>query len=80
MKIGIKAVNHWKSLFSDQNCKFDKEININGKEIEPLVTWGTSPQDVSPVTGVVPDPNKETNADRKIAMQRSLDYIYRIKS
>ena len=70
-----KAVNYWKSLFSDQNCKFDKEININGKEIEPLVTWGTSPQDVSPVTGVVPDPNKETNADRKIAMQRSLEYM-----
>ena len=49
----------WKTLFSDDGCKFDKEININGKEIEPLVTWGTSPQDVSPVTGVVPDPNKE---------------------
>ena len=44
-------------------------------EIEPLVTWGTSPQDVSPVTGVVPDPNKESNIDRKMAMQRSLEYM-----
>ena len=70
-----KAVKFWKSLYSDPNCKFDKEININGKEIEPLVTWGTSPQDVSPVTGVVPDPNKESNEDRKMAMKRSLEYM-----
>ena len=70
-----KALEFWKTLYSDKNCKFDKEININGKEIEPLVTWGTSPQDVSPVTGVVPDPNKETNEDRKMAMKRSLEYM-----
>ena len=70
-----KAVNYWKSLNSDQDCKFDKEINIDGKEIEPLVTWGTSPQDVSPVTGVVPDPNKEIDKDRKMAMERSLEYM-----
>jgi len=70
-----KALEFWKSLYSDKSCKFDKEININGKEIEPLVTWGTSPQDVSPVTGVVPDPNKETNEDRKMAMKRSLEYM-----
>ncbi len=50
-------------------------IGTKGKEIEPLVTWGTSPQDVSPVTGVVPDPNKETNEDRKMAMKRSLEYM-----
>ena len=50
-------------------------MNIDGKDIEPLVTWGTSPQDVSPVTGVVPDPNKEENEDRKKAMMRSLEYM-----
>ena len=70
-----KAVNFMKSLYSDDGCKFDKEININGSEIEPLVTWGTSPQDVSPITGVVPDPEKEKNADRKMAMKRSLEYM-----
>ena len=70
-----KAIKFWKSLYSDKDCKFDKEINIEGKEIEPLVTWGTSPQDVSPVTGIVPDPNKETNEDRKMAMKRSLEYM-----
>jgi len=70
-----KAVTYWKKLYSDDGCKFDKEININAEEIEPLVTWGTSPQDVSPVTGVVPDPSKEANVDRKMAMQRSLEYM-----
>ena len=70
-----KAIKFWKSLYSDKDCKFDKEINIEGREIEPLVTWGTSPQDVSPVTGMVPDPNKETNEDRKMAMKRSLEYM-----
>ena len=70
-----KAVNFMKSLYSDDACKFDKEINIDGSEIEPLVTWGTSPQDVSPITGVVPDPEKEKNADRKMAMKRSLEYM-----
>jgi len=70
-----KAVNFMKSLYSDDDCKFDKEINIDGSEIEPLVTWGTSPQDVSPITGIVPDPEKEKNADRKMAMKRSLEYM-----
>ena len=71
----LKAVKFWKTLYSDKECKFDKEINIDGKDIEPLVTWGTSPQDVSPVTGVVPDPEKEKNEDRKMAMKRSLEYM-----
>ncbi len=71
----LKAVKFWKTLYSDKECKFDKEINIDGKDIEPLVTWGTSPQDVSPVTGVVPDPEEEKNEDRKMAMKRSLEYM-----
>ena len=71
----LKAVKFWKTLHSDKECKFDKEINIDGKDIEPLVTWGTSPQDVSPVTGIVPDPEKEKNEDRKMAMKRSLEYM-----
>ena len=70
-----KAKNYWKTLYSDIDCKFDKEIDIDGSEIEPLVTWGTSPQDVSPVTGTVPDPSNETNEDRKMAMLRSLEYM-----
>ena len=70
-----KAVAHWKKLFSDSDAKFDKEIEIDAKDIEPLVTWGTSPQDVSPITGEVPDPEKEKDKDRRTAMYRSLEYM-----
>ena len=70
-----KALKFWKTLYSDNDCMFDKEINLEGKDIEPLVTWGTSPQDVSPINGTVPDPEREKNEDRKMAMKRSLDYM-----
>ena len=71
----LKALAQWKTLYSDDGCEFDKEINIEGKDIEPLVTWGTSPQDISPITGRVPDPEKESDEDRKSAMYRSLEYM-----
>ena len=70
-----KALTFWKTLYSDKDCKFDNEININANEIEPQVTWGTSPQDVVSVTGNVPDPEKENDKDKKLAMYRSLDYM-----
>ena len=70
-----KAISHWKKLFTDNDAKFDKEVVINAKDIEPLVTWGTSPQDVSPITGEVPDPEQEKDQDRKTAMYRSLEYM-----
>jgi len=70
-----KALTFWKTLYSDKDCKFDNEININANEIEPQVTWGTSPQDVVSVTGNVPDPEKENDKDKKVAMYRSLDYM-----
>jgi 3-isopropylmalate dehydratase len=49
-----KAVEYWKSLASDPDAKFDKTIHIDAADIAPTVTWGTSPQDVVPVTGFVP--------------------------
>jgi 3-isopropylmalate/(R)-2-methylmalate dehydratase large subunit len=70
-----KALAFWKTLHSDVDSKFDKEININASDIEPLVTWGTSPQDVASVTGNVPDPEKENDEERKVAMYRSLEYM-----
>ena len=70
-----KALDHWKNLYSDKGCKFDKEIHLDAKDIEPLVTWGTSPQDVSPITGTVPDPEKEKDKEKKNAMYRSLEYM-----
>ena len=69
------AIKYWKKLKSDKNCKFDKEVNIDASKIEPLVTWGTSPQDVSPINGLVPDPEKETDEEKKQSMYRSLDYM-----
>ena len=70
-----KALDYWGNLKSDANCKFDKEVTINGNDVVPQVTWGTSPQDVVPVTGSVPDPNKERDKDRQESMKRSLEYM-----
>ena len=50
------AVAHWQTLNSDEDAAFDAEVAIDGAEIAPTVTWGTSPEDAIPVTGVVPDP------------------------
>jgi len=70
-----KALEFWKTLNSDKDAKFDKEVNINADEIEPLVTWGTSPQDVASITSNVPDPEKEKDEEKKVAMYRSLEYM-----
>jgi 3-isopropylmalate/(R)-2-methylmalate dehydratase large subunit len=70
-----KALDYWRNLKSDKDCKFDKEIVLNGEDVVPQVTWGTSPQDVVPVNGSVPDPKKEKDNDRREAMERSLDYM-----
>ena len=70
-----KAVEYWSKLKSDPNAKFDKEVQIEGNDISPMVTWGTSPQDVVPITDVVPDPEKEKDEDRKKSMIRSLNYM-----
>jgi len=70
-----KALNHYEKLQSDSNCKFDKEISIEGNEISPMVTWGTSPQDVVSIEGNIPDPKKENDKDKRIAMERSLNYM-----
>jgi len=70
-----KALDYWSNLKSDKDCKFDKEIVLNGEDVVPQVTWGTSPQDVVPVNGSVPDPKKEKDNDRRVAMERSLDYM-----
>jgi 3-isopropylmalate/(R)-2-methylmalate dehydratase large subunit len=70
-----KAAEYWSKLKSDVGAKFDREVEIKGDDISPMVTWGTSPQDVVSVTGFVPDPAKEKDKDRKVSMNRSLDYM-----
>ncbi len=69
------AVTHWKTLPSDPGATFDKEITLDAADISPLVTWGTSPQDVVPITGNVPDPAQEKDESRRTSMLRALDYM-----
>ena len=70
-----KAIEFWKSLPSDANAKYDKEINIEAEEISPQITWGTSPQDVVPINGKVPNPENIEDLNRKKAVERSLEYM-----
>ena len=70
-----KAVNHWLSLRSDDGAKYDKEVFIDAKDITPTVSWGTSPQDVVPITGVVPNPDDFTDKDRRANAKRALEYM-----
>ena len=70
-----QAMEYWKSLKTDSNAKFDKEINLTAEEISPMVTWGTSPQDVVTIDGKIPNPNNEKDADKKNSMERSLKYM-----
>lgn len=70
-----KAVAYWKTLKSDEDAVFDRTVDIDSKDIEPTVSWGTSPQDVTNIGGSVPDPEKETDEARKKAMVRALEYM-----
>lgn len=70
-----KAVAWWKTLPTDSGATFDKEVHIQAADIAPSVTWGTSPQDVLPITGIVPDPDAEQDANKKASLLRALDYM-----
>jgi len=70
-----QAMEYWKNLKTDSNAKFDKEINLKAEEISPMVTWGTSPQDVITIDGKIPNPNNEKDTDKKNSMERSLKYM-----
>ena len=69
------AVAYWKSLPSDQGASYDKEVTLRADEIVPHVTWGTSPEDVLPITGSVPDPAAEGDPDKRSSIERALDYM-----
>ena len=70
-----KALEYWGNLKSDDGANFDKEINLEGKDIKPMVTWGTSPQDVVTIDGKVPNPKNEIDPDKKNSIERSLKYM-----
>ena len=69
------AVAYWRSLATDAGAQYDKTIIINAADIVPNVTWGTSPEDVVPITGVVPDPMSFADPSKQVAAQKSLDYM-----
>ena len=68
------AATYWKTLFSDDDAHFDKVVTIRGEDIAPVVTWGTSPEDVLPITATVPDP-ADFEGGKVDAAARSLDYM-----
>ncbi len=68
------ALAYWKTLFTDEGAHFDKVLTIRGEDIAPLVTWGTSPEDVLAITDVVPDP-ASFEGGKVGAAQRSIDYM-----
>ena len=68
------ALTFWKMLYSDKGSKFDKLVVIDGSKIAPVVTWGTSPEDVLPINDIIPNPNDFDN-QKKQAVERSLDYM-----
>ena len=70
-----KAMKYWESLKTDDGAKFDKEINLVAEDILPMITWGTSPQDVITIDGKVPNPKNEQDEDKKNSLERSLNYM-----
>ena len=70
-----QAVAYWKTLPTDDGATYDKEIFLKAADIVPQVTWGTSPENVLPITGVVPNPADVKDAERRTAMERALDYM-----
>ena len=70
-----RAEAYWRTLQTDDGAQFDKEVHIRGEDIIPTVTWGTSPQDVAPITGSVPDPTNITDSVRRASVERSLKYM-----
>jgi 3-isopropylmalate/(R)-2-methylmalate dehydratase large subunit len=69
------AVTYWRSLATDAGAAYDKVVVIDAADIAPNVTWGTSPEDVLPITGTVPDPMSFADPSKQVAAQKSLDYM-----
>jgi 3-isopropylmalate/(R)-2-methylmalate dehydratase large subunit len=69
------ALDYWRTLPSDPSAPFDREITIDGNAIEPMVTWGTSPENAIPISGRVPDPAAIPDAQRRGTAERALAYM-----
>lgn len=70
-----RALSSWSDLVSDKGAFFDKEVAIKAEEIQPQVSWGTSPEMVLPVNGIIPFPEDETDETKRIGMRNALKYM-----
>jgi 3-isopropylmalate/(R)-2-methylmalate dehydratase large subunit len=70
-----KAVAYWRMLPTDAGAVYDSVVKLHAGEIAPSLTWGTSPEDVVPITGAVPDPESFADPSKRVAAQKSLDYM-----
>jgi 3-isopropylmalate/(R)-2-methylmalate dehydratase large subunit len=70
-----RAVEGWRTLRSDDDAAFDREVALDASSLEPMVTWGNSPEDALPISGRVPDPAGVADEDRRTSMQRALGYM-----
>jgi 3-isopropylmalate/(R)-2-methylmalate dehydratase large subunit len=69
------AINYWKTLTTDADAVFDKEINIDCQTIAPQVSWGTSPMHETGIDQIVPDPAQEKDPGKRVAMEKALEYM-----
>jgi 3-isopropylmalate/(R)-2-methylmalate dehydratase large subunit len=69
------AQRYWETLHTDEGAHFDKHITLDAANLPPIITWGTSPEDVVAITGVVPDPDAVADEAKRAAMTRALDYM-----
>jgi 3-isopropylmalate/(R)-2-methylmalate dehydratase large subunit len=69
------ALREWRSLRTDDDATFDREVALDISRLEPMVTWGNSPEDALPITDRVPDPGQMQDVERREAMERALDYM-----
>src|SRR5687767_7805360 len=69
------ALSYWRTLRSDDDAVFDREVRLDAANLPPIVTWGTSPEDVVAITGNVPDPDAVADESKRAAMQRALAYM-----
>ncbi len=69
-----QAVEYWKTLYTDEGAEFDKVVTLRGEDIEPVVTWGTSPEDVLPITASVPKP-EDFSGGKVDAARRAIEYM-----
>ena len=70
-----RALDHWRTLPTDDGAAFDKEVALSAADIVPHVTWGTNPGQVAPITGTVPDPDSFADASERDAGRRALEYM-----